>query len=186
MNRIIPIERIIGYGVSKAVSGFQYHYGNWNELNNYLKVGKGKEQMQAFGQSFEQYPLIWLVKPFMTQKLPDGDFYKVDRMRLILAVNNQQISELNTDREARSFSILEPIANDILEHLTKSSIVYFPNRKKPEYGFDKVPNYPVNDKSAGIDIWDTIVLEMPVIVDAKCLEFSDFNCDYNELLTLKN
>lgn len=175
---IIPIEQIVGYAVNKAVSGVQYHWGDSYELQKYLRVGKGMEQMNSFGGDYKQYPLIWLVKPFMTAKLPDGKHYRVNRMRLLFSLNNQNMSELNTERE-KSFDVLVPLANDLLKFFTKSSIAYFPDRRNPEFSFDRVPNYSVQNKSGAVDIWDALVLEMDLIVNSLCVDFDDFKCDFD-------
>ena len=180
-KKIIPTERVIEYAVNQSNAGISYHYGNYNELNNYLKVGKSFGQQKSFIKSgkkeWKQYPLIWFVKPAMAYSTNDELIYRIPNAKIIIAVNNPALSDLNTKREQTSFKIIEPIANRLIKYLFIAQYVKF----EDNFGFDKIPNYSVGDKSASIDTWDAIILEGSISFDINCLDLVD-SCINDELI----
>lgn len=169
-KKIIKTEEAVRYAVMQSNPGIKFHYGDYAELNNYLKVGKGDSQQNSFivgngKQLFKQYPLVWFVKPAMAYTTDDELLYRIPRAKIIIAVNNPNISELNTKREDTSFKVIEPIANNLIKYLSRAQYVKF----EGQFGFDKIPNYSVGDESASIDTWDAIVIEADLMFDVNCI-----------------
>lgn len=185
MGYIIPTERIIGGSAHKSNPDVQYHYGDQFELLNYLKTGKSYSQTnsikKAGKEKWKQYPLIWFVQPVKTFSTVDKDIFLVRNARLIIALNNPNISWLNSKREKESFSKLEPIAENLLNYFGRSQYVRFENQKNPIYSFEKAPNYSTTEgkSNEALDIWDAIVIEANLLLNINCLKLENYEkiCD---------
>lgn len=184
---IVPTELAFGHVVEKANPGIAYHWGHQKELLNYLKVGKAHSQVNAIvdeakpDQSWKQYPLVWLVMPTMSYSTAEAGIYNVPNARLVIALNNPHLSQLNIEREKESFSKLVPIANNILKQFKRVQSVRFENQQNPIFGFSKVPNYSTNDfkENEALDIWDAIVIEAKLIINTNCLNLENSGCREN-------
>lgn len=178
---IVPTETAFGHVVAKTNPGVAFHWGHQKELLNYLKVGKSYSQINAFNdtemvENWKQYPLVWLVAPTMTFSTVDPGLYSVPNARLVIALNNPNLSHLNDRREKESFPILEPIANNLLKYWKRAQTVRFENQQNPIFGFSKVPNYSTSDfkENEALDIWDAIVIEAKLIINTNCLNLEPY------------
>lgn len=207
-NEVIPTELILGAAVFKTSPEVSYHWGHQKELLNYLTVGKSYSQINAFdvfdtvggfkndaykkcfkidgegeeNKNWKQYPLVWFVKPSMTYSTAEHGIYSVPNARIIIALNNSNLHELNDTREKNSFPKLVPIANRLLDHFKKAQNIRFEDQKNPIFGFDKVPNYSTTDHkdNEAIDIWDAIVIEAKLLINTNCLTLKENNCGCRE------
>ena len=177
VNEIIPTELIIREVVSKVAPTAKYHWGHQLELLNYLTVGKSFSQGNAIQSKttpktvWKQYPLIWYNKPNKTTTTEEHGIYKLQNARLIIAINNPNLSHLNTQREVESFSKIEPIANALLSHFKRAQNLRFEDIQNPIFSFDKVPNYSHTQNGyEGLDIWDAIVIEGNLLINTNCLD----------------
>lgn len=173
---IIPTERAFAHAVAKTNPGVAFHWGHQRELLNYLRVGKSQSQINAIEdtakpEAWKQYPLVWLVAPFKTFSTTQQGLFSVPNAKLVIAINNPNLAQLNNTREKESFPVIEKVANNLLTYFKKAQAVRFEDQQNPIFSFMKAPNYSAaeQNKNEAIDIWDAIVIEAKLLVNTNCL-----------------
>jgi len=148
-----------------AIDGFKpvYKWGNEYHL---------LAQLKAFADSKKTpYPLIYQTSN-QSHQFEQGGEECTTRLRLVLACQNTMTELLNENRWAMSYrNILFPLAQNIIKAFNRAGIFYW----EKEYDLTEFPNYGAGEENHTSDIWDALVFEADLRIDANCIQTINFN-----------
>ena len=125
---------VVNNGVAVPQFNVNYHWGDQKELLYWIKDKDNKQSVK--------YPLIWYVLNDYTEK---NGFYDTN-VTLVILQNNDDISQLNTAREANSYvGIIDPVWKSVKNKIqTCKYIDVFFDKPQNEFTYTDEPNYGVD------------------------------------------
>jgi hypothetical protein len=136
-----------------------YSWGNEDALNKWL-IAMNKKQIDRVLELDQKgkYPLIWLVEGAKAIEVTAG--YKFEKVAFWISSN----SKVETLNENRDLSVQYQIANELI---SKLSLVLKISEKS--ISWTEKTNVSTNKESQQVDIWDSVILTMDLIINKNCL-----------------
>ncbi len=143
-----------------------YSWGNEAALHQWIESMNKKQINKALGlPGAKKYPLIWLVEGWKAKQDLSG--YKFTKVVFYISVNSK-VDTLNENR-VPNFDEIYKVANDFVSKLRLVLKI-----AEKSIGYEEKANFSVkkgNDgKALTIDVWDTLIVEMDLIVNTNCLK----------------
>jgi hypothetical protein len=158
---INPAKEVIHEGESVA-----YSWGDEAALNRWIDAMNKRQINKSLGlPGAKKYPLIWLFDGWKAKQDLAG--YKFEKVVFYISCNSK-VESLNEHR-VPNFETLYKVANDFIYQLR-----FVVKIAEKSIGYYEKANFSVkkgkDGQSITIDVWDTLIVEMELIVNTNCLK----------------
>lgn len=162
---IIVEERLTeAFDQLPLIDGFKPVYDWGNEMHLIASLNEYAKN------SVSPYPLIYQTSSESDQQSRAKEC--TTNLRLVLACRNESTELLNKNRWAMSYrNILFPLAQNIERAFFGATIFTWDG----EYGLNEFPNYGNGNEFKSPDIWDALVFETKININANCINTINFN-----------